>query len=145
MFYDNDNRVGKINEIEQKISLLEHKEPPQKGTGYWQKLTTYCEKLSADQLNFINTNNMVMKKHRQLMKAFNLFLFERYKEEFAQVECMKPLCDEYIDTIEKCGAEYGENIKNTVEENAKLKNRITELERKLNETSRTRQGGKVHT
>jgi hypothetical protein len=143
MFYDTD-KVGKINEIEQKIFSLEHKAPTSEA-GYWQKLTKYCEKLSADQLNFINKNKTVNENKRQLMEAFNLFLFERYKDEFAQIEGMKPLCDKYINSIIECGTEYSNNVQKAVEENSELKNKIAELERKLNETKGTRQGGKVHT
>jgi BMFP domain-containing protein YqiC len=73
-----------------------------------------------------------------MMEAFNLFLFEKYKDDFAQVETIRPICDEYINTILQVADEYGDVMKRTLEENEKLKARIEELERKNAKQNTTR-------
>ena len=104
-------------------------------TSYWQRLTDYCNKMSADQQIFVNNNSKVQEARASMMEAFNLFLFERYKEDFAQVENFQKLCDTYIDTVIETSKDYSKQVLNTANENANLKARIAELERKLDAKS----------
>lgn len=131
------DKVGNIKNLEQQLKSLESKTSTN-STGYWQILSSNCEKMSADQLNFINSNNKVIECKAKMMEAFNLFLFERYKDDFAQVETIRPICDEYINTILQVADEYGDVMKRTLEENEKLKARIEELERKNAKQNTTR-------
>lgn len=131
------DKVGNIKNLEQQLKSLESKTSTN-SSGYWQILSSNCEKMSADQLNFINSNNKVIECKAKMMEAFNLFLFERYKDDFAQVETIRPICDEYINTILQVADEYGDVMKRTLEENEKLKARIEELERKNAKQNTTR-------
>lgn len=131
------DKVGNIKNLEQQLKSLESKTSTN-STGYWQILSSNCEKMSADQLNFINSNNKVIECKAKMMEAFNLFLFERYKEDFAQVETIRPICDEYINIILQVADEYGDVMKRTLEENEKLKAKIQELERKNAKQNTTR-------
>jgi hypothetical protein len=131
------DKVGNIKNLEQQLKSLESKTSTN-STGYWQILSSNCEKMSADQLNFINSNNKVIECKAKMMEAFNLFLFEKYKDDFAQVETIRPICDEYINTILQVADEYGDVMKRTLEENKKLKARIEELERKNAKQNTTR-------
>lgn len=131
------DKVGNIKNLEQQLKSLESKTSTN-STGYWQILSSNCEKMSADQLNFINSNNKVIECKAKMMEAFNLFLFEKYKDDFAQVETIRPICDEYINTILQVADEYGDVMKRTLEENEKLKARIEELERKNAKQNTTR-------
>lgn len=131
------DKVGNIKNLEQQLKSLESKTSTN-STGYWQILSSNCEKMSADQLNFINSNNKVIECKAKMMEAFNLFLFEKYKDDFAQAETIRPICDEYINTILQVADEYGDVMKRTLEENEKLKARIEELERKNAKQNTTR-------
>ena len=131
------DKVGNIKNLEQQLKSLESKTSTN-STGYWQILSSNCEKMSADQLNYINSNNKVIECKAKMMEAFNLFLFEKYKDDFAQVETIRPICDEYINTILQVADEYGDVMKRTLEENEKLKARIEELERKNAKQNTTR-------
>lgn len=131
------DKVGNIKNLEQQLKSLESKTSTN-SSGYWQILSSNCEKMSADQLNFINSNNKVIECKAKMMEAFNLFLFEKYKDDFAQVETIRPICDEYINTILQVADEYGDVMKRTLEENEKLKARIEELERKNAKQNTTR-------
>ena len=131
------DKVGNIKNLEQQLKSLESKTSTN-STGYWSILSSNCEKMSADQLNFINSNNKVIECKAKMMEAFNLFLFEKYKDDFAQVETIRPICDEYINTILQVADEYGDVMKRTLEENEKLKARIEELERKNAKQNTTR-------
>ena len=130
------NTVGSIESIEQKIKQLEN---PANSTSYWQKLADMCNKMSADQLNFVQNSEEVTEAKNRMMEAFNLYLFETYKEQFAENELFTKYCDEYIDTINDISVGYSDSITKTLDENAKLKAKIKELERKLsNEKSDTK-------
>ena len=131
------DKVGNIKNLEQQLKSLESK-TSSNSSGYWQILSSNCEKMSADQLNFINSNTKVIECKAKMMEAFNLFMFEKYKDDFAQVETIRPICDEYINTILQVADEYGDVMKRTLEENEKLKARIEELERKNAKQNTTR-------
>ena len=131
------DKVGNIEFLEKQLKSLESKTSTN-STGYWSILSSNCEKMSADQLNFINSNDKVIECKAKMMEAFNLFLFERYKEEFSQVETIRPICDEYVNTILQVADDYGDVMKRTLEENEKLKAKIQELERKNAKQNTTR-------
>ena len=133
MFSFNDNKVGSnIEQIEQKLKVLEANATTNK-TSYWQRLIANCEKMSADQLKFIDTNKNVIEAKAKMMNAFNLYLFERFKEDFASVETLQPICNEYIETILKTSDEYADVLANTLKENEILKQKLLEMERKQND------------
>ena len=133
MFSFNDNKVGSnIEQIEQKLKVLEANATTNK-TSYWQRLIANCEKMSADQLKFIDTNKNVIEAKAKMMNAFNLYLFERFKEDFASVETLQPICNEYIETILKTSDEYADVLANTLKENEILKQKLLEMERKKND------------
>ena len=72
------------------------------------------------------------------MEAFNLYLFEKFKDDFVEVEMFTKLCDEYVDTITDIAQRYSDGVIKTLDENKELKAKIKELERKLNEKSDTK-------
>lgn len=137
--FKSDDRVGNIELLEQKLKHFEEQSSINE-TGYWQNLSEMCSKLSSDQLNYINNNENVIDKKNKMMEAFNLFLFEKFKKDFAEIPNCQKLCDDYIDTIQDTIANYNEQIANTIEENKELKTKIAELERKIknNEKSNTK-------
>lgn len=130
--FGNFNKVGSVEFLEQKLKQLE---TPANNTSYWQKLSDTCSKMSADQLNYVSNNEEVIATKSKMMEAFNLYLFERFKEEFASAEMFTKYCDEYVDKITDIASNYSESIAKTLDENEKLKAKIAKLERALNEKS----------
>ena len=136
MMFESFNKVGTIETLEQKLKQLEQK--PASNASYWQKLSDMCAKMSADQLNYVQNSEEVLKAKSQVMEAFNLYLFEKFKDDFVEVEMFTKLCDEYVDTITDIAQRYSEGVIKTLDENKELKAKIKELERKLNEKSDTK-------
>lgn len=133
----NDGRVGEVEYYRQLLSQRDSSQGPKSSTGLWQKLTDYCNKMSADQQSFVERNQKVQESRAKMMDAFLLYLFERHKDEFIQLDSFQMLCDDYVNTVIETGKEYSAQIAHTVNENADLKARIAELERKINEQSST--------
>ena len=127
----NFDRVEHIEHIESKLKQLESKAQMNK-MGYWHKLSAYCSNMSADQLKFINSNKAVVESYKKMMDAFNLFLFEKYKEDFAQLEEVKPLCEHYINSVLNASDEYADVLIATQKENEELRKKIAELEKRQN-------------
>lgn len=131
----NDGRVGEIEYYKQQLANLGQNNVPVKQESYWQKLTDYCNKMSADQQSFVNNSKEVRDSRAKMMEAFNLYLFERYKDEFIQLDDFRELCDRYVDSVLSTSTEYSAQVARTADENVSLKARIAELERKLNAKS----------
>ena len=134
--FESFNKVGTSETFEQKLKQLEQK--PASKSSYWQKLSDTCAKMSADQLNYVQNSEEVLKAKSQVMEAFNLYLFEKFKDDFVEVEMFTKLCDEYVDTITDIAQRYSDGVIKTLDENKELKAKIKELERKLNEKSDTK-------
>lgn len=130
------DRVGNIELLEHKLKHLENKTSTSK-SDYWQKLSDICSKLSADQLNYVTNNQNVTNAKNKMMEAFSLYLFEKYKDDFAEIQTFQTVCDDYVDTIEDTIKEYSNKVTSTFEENKILKNKISELERKLNNNEKS--------
>lgn len=99
----------------------------------WQKLTDYYNKISSDQRLFVENHEAVITAQRQMLEAFSLFLFTKFKNEMSQEATFRKFCDTYVDTVIATGETYQERISAIVDENEMLKARIAELEGKSNE------------
>lgn len=118
------NRVGRIELLEKQINNLNVQENQ---TSYWQKLSKMCENLSSDQQEYINTSDEVKKAKLQMMEAFNLFLFESFKEQFAGNDFFLKYCDEYIYKVQDALNDYKSNMARVIEENKKLKEELEQV------------------
>lgn len=120
------NRVGRIELLEKQINNLNVQENQ---TSYWQKLSKMCENLSSDQQEYINTSDEVKKAKLQMMEAFNLFLFESFKEQFAGNDFFLKYCDEYIYKVQDALNAYKSNMSRVIEENKKLKEELEQVKK----------------
>lgn len=118
-----DTRAGRIELLEQTINSFN----ADNKTSYWNKLSDICSKMSSTQLNFVDTNKNVIDKKLQMMEAFNLFLFQKMRDEFVKYPEFEKICDSYIDSIIEALKEYDDNITNILEENRKLKEENADL------------------
>lgn len=96
----------------------------------WQRLTDYYSKISSDQRLFVESHEAVIAAQRQLMEAFSLFLFMKFKGEMCQEAAFQKFCDTYVEAIIEAGNGYAERIASVLDENQELKARIAELEGK---------------
>jgi hypothetical protein len=129
------NKVGSIESLEEKIKSLGSNK-----TSYWLKLSESCSKMSADQLNYVSNDEAVINAKSKMMDAFSLFLFEKYKEDFASTEMFVKYCDDYIDTINDVSKNYTDSIIKTLDENKELKAKILKLEKELNNAKSNAKG-----
>ena len=126
--FESKNKVGSIEALEQKLKSLE---APANRTSYWQKLSEKCSKMSADQLHFVSNSDEVIEAKSKMMEAFNLFLFEKFKEDFVEIEQFQKLADSYIDTIEDIGKDYTKQVTKTIEENLEQRQEIERLKQEI--------------
>lgn len=121
--------------LDDRLILNKYQEP-----SYWQKLSDYWNKMSADQQIYINNSQKVLEYRAQMMEAFNLFLFEKFKDEFSRVADFRKFCDEYVDAVINSGTDYANEVAKAINERKVLQEKVAELERKLNESNSNRAG-----
>ena len=142
--YKSDNKVGLIEQYKQELkSIQNHSFTNSNNIGYWNRLTDYISKFSTDQLKFIDNNQQVIKAHNDMLNTFVQYLFEKNKDDFAAFDEFRPVCDTYIDCVIKTASEYDDKVSEALNENAELKNKLKEYEKRIAEVERTKNGHKA--
>lgn len=142
--YKSDNKVGLIEQYKQEIkSIQNHSFTNSNNIGYWNRLTDYISKFSTDQLKFIDNNQQVIKAHNDMLNTFVEYLFEKNKDDFAAFDEFRPVCDTYIDCVIKTASEYDNKVSEALSENAELKNKLKEYEKRIAEVEGTKNGHKA--
>lgn len=121
-----ENKVGKIEALQQQVKDLNAQASK---TSYWLKLSKMCENLSSDQQEYINTNEEVKNAYSQMMEAFNLFLFETLKEQFASNPLFTICCDRYVDSVQDALNSYQNNMSELRREYGKLKDELAQIKK----------------
>ena len=142
--YKSDNKVGLIEQYKQELkSIQNHSFTNSNNIGYWNRLTDYINKFSTDQLKFIDNNQQVIKAHNDMLNTFVQYLFEKNKDDFAAFDEFRPVCDTYIDCVIKTASEYDDKVSEALNENAELKNKLKEYEKRIAEVEGTKNGHKA--
>ena len=142
--YKSDNKVGLIEQYKQELkSIQNHSFTSSNNIGYWNRLTDYISKFSTDQLKFIDNNQQVIKAHNDMLNTFVQYLFEKNKDDFAAFDEFRPVCDTYIDCVIKTASEYDDKVSEALNENAELKNKLKEYEKRIAEVEGTKNGHKA--
>lgn len=142
--YKSDNKVGLIEQYKQELkSIQNHSFTNSNNIGYWNRLTDYISKFSTDQLKFIDNNQQVIKAHNDMLNTFVQYLFEKNKDDFAAFDEFRPVCDTYIDCVIKTASEYDDKVSEALNENAELKNKLKEYEKRIAEVEGTKNGHKA--
>lgn len=142
--YKSDNKVGLIEQYKQELkSIQNHSFTNSNNIGYWNRLTDYISKFSTDQLKFIDNNQQVIKAHNNMLNTFVQYLFEKNKDDFAAFDEFRPVCDTYIDCVIKTASEYDDKVSEALNENAELKNKLKEYEKRIAEVEGTKNGHKA--
>lgn len=142
--YKSDNKVGLIEQYKQELkSIQNHSFTNSNNIGYWNRLTDYISKFSTDQLKFIDNNQQVIKAHNDMLNTFVQYLFEKNKDDFAAFDEFRPVCDTYINCVIKTASEYDDKVSEALNENAELKNKLKEYEKRIAEVEGTKNGHKA--
>ena len=142
--YKSDNKVGLIEQYKQELkSIQNHSFTNSNNIGYWNRLTDYISKFSTDQLKVIDNNQQVIKAHNDMLNTFVQYLFEKNKDDFAAFDEFRPVCDTYIDCVIKTASEYDDKVSEALNENAELKNKLKEYEKRIAEVEGTKNGHKA--
>lgn len=141
--YKSDNKVGLIEQYKQELKSIQNHSFTNSNNGYWNRLTDYISKFSTDQLKFIDNNQQVIKAHNDMLNTFVQYLFEKNKDDFAAFDEFRPVCDTYIDCVIKTASEYDDKVSEALNENAKLKNKLKEYEKRIAEVEGTKNGHKA--
>ena len=142
--YKSDNKVELIEQYKQELkSIQNHSFTNSNNIGYWNRLTDYISKFSTDQLKFIDNNQQVIKAHNDMLNTFVQYLFEKNKDDFAAFDEFRPVCDTYIDCVIKTASEYDDKVSEALNENAELKNKLKEYEKRIAEVEGTKNGHKA--
>ena len=142
--YKSDNKVGLIEQYKQELkSIQNHSFTNSNNIGYWNRLTDYISKFSTDQLKFIDNNQQVIKAYNDMLNTFVQYLFEKNKDDFAAFDEFRPVCDTYIDCVIKTASEYDDKVSEALNENAELKNKLKEYEKRIAEVEGTKNGHKA--
>ena len=141
--YKSDNKVGLIEQYKQELKSIQNHSFTNSNIGYWNRLTDYISKFSTDQLKFIDNNQQVIKAHNDMLNTFVQYLFEKNKDDFAAFDEFRPVCDTYIDCVIKTASEYDDKVSEALNENAELKNKLKEYEKRIAEVEGTKNGHKA--
>ena len=141
--YKSDNKVGLIEQYKQELKSIQNHSFTNSNNGYWNRLTDYISKFSTDQLKFIDNNQQVIKAHNDMLNTFVQYLFEKNKDDFAAFDEFRPVCDTYIDCVIKTASEYDDKVSEALNENAELKNKLKEYEKRIAEVEGTKNGHKA--
>ena len=142
--YKSDNKVGLIEQYKQELkSIQNHSFTNSNNIGYWNTLPHCISKFSTDQLKFIDNNQQVIKAHNDMLNTFVQYLFDKNKDDFAAFDEFRPVCDTYIDCVIKTASEYDDKVSEALNENAELKNKLKEYEKRIAEVEGTKNGHKA--
>lgn len=96
----------------------------------WQRFDEVVGRMSAEQLNYVNTSPSGIKAREELMDVFVNWLFEVHKNEFVAIPQFKQLAEGYVDAIASTAQEYLDKQREVLAENERLRAEIEELKKR---------------
>lgn len=122
--------MDNIKELEKKIAELNKKETD--GNSVWSVLDNRTKEMTEQDILAINSNSEVNTVREEMLNAFvGMFLFGKYRDEFASIPSFRPICDKYISTVLSVKSDiYKKNV-SLEEENKRLKQELEEARRAL--------------
>jgi hypothetical protein len=88
---------------------------------YWSKLKDSTGSMDVSQITYVMSQDSVKEKYREMLEAFNSFLFEKFKEDFSAVPTFQPVVEDYVNAVLKSAENYGNHVKDLEEENKRLR------------------------
>lgn len=117
--------TDKIKELESKILSLQGQ---QNTSPVWSLLDDNTKNLTQQEIDCINNDKSVSKTRNKMIDAFvSLFLFAKFRDEFANIPAFKTLCEQYVNAIMNVKNKlYKQNV-DLITENERLKAEIERL------------------
>lgn len=122
--------MDNIKELEKKIAELNKKETD--SNSVWSVLDNRTKEMTEQDILAINSNSEVNTVREEMLNAFvGMFLFGKYRDEFASIPSFRPICDKYISTVLSVKSDiYKKNV-SLEEENKRLKQELEDARRAL--------------
>lgn len=119
----------RVKELEARIASLrntQHTDVQQ--STLWTTLDDNIKGISQQEIEAINADLEVSKARDAMMGVFTgMFLFSRFRDEFASIPAFRPLCDQYISAILKAKADTFRRATELEAENKRLKEELEKL------------------
>lgn len=116
--------TDKIKELESKILSLQG----QNINPIWSLLDDNTKNLTQQEIDCINNDKSVSKTRGKMIDAFvSLFLFAKFRDEFATIPAFKTLCEQYVNAIMNVKNKLHKQNADLITENERLKAEIERL------------------
>lgn len=116
--------TDKIKELESKILSLQG----QNTNPIWSLLDDNTKNLTQQEIDCINNDKSVSKARSKMIDAFvSLFLFAKFRDEFANIPTFKALCEQYVNAIMNVKNKLHKQNIDLITENERLKAEIERL------------------
>lgn len=96
-------------------------------TDQWKRLQDATANIDIAQAKWVMDQEVVRSSYESMMTAFNHYLFEKFKDEFAGLSLYQDIVNKYVDSILTTAANYAKHTANLEKENEELKQKLQEL------------------
>lgn len=93
----------------------------------WKRLQDATVSIDMSQSNWIMSQESVKAAHGDLMQAFQHYLFERFKDEFASLPLYQDIVSKYVDSVLTAAQGFAKRTEQLERENEELKRKLEEL------------------
>lgn len=122
--------TDRIADLQAKLAMLEQKQNVSAKSVIWGILDDKTKELSEQDIAAINSSPEVKNRLAEMMNAFTgMFLFAKYRDEFAGIPAFRPLCDKYISAVLDAKAARYKRTAELEEENQRLKEELAAAKR----------------
>lgn len=97
-------------------------------TDQWKRLQDATVSIDMAQATWIMSQEPVKSSYENMMTAFNHYLFEKFKDDFASLSPYHDIVNTYVESILTTAQKYAKHTEQLAKENEELKQRLKELE-----------------
>lgn len=120
--------MDNITELEKRISELKNNGSNKSSNSIWNVLDNRTKELTEQDIIAINSSEDVRKVKEEMLSSFvGMFLFSKYRDEFASIPSFRPICDKYISSVLSVKSDIYKKNLSLEEENKKLKQELQQL------------------
>lgn len=122
--------TDRIGELEAKLAMLQQNQNVSAKSVIWGVLDDKTRDLSEKDIAAINSSPEVKSRLEEMMGAFTgMFLFGKYRDEFAAIPAFRPMCDKYIAAVLDAKAARYQHTAELEAENQRLKEELAAARR----------------
>lgn len=94
---------------------------------HWKRLQDATSSIDMSQSNWIMSQDNVKSAYGDLMQAFQHYLFERFKDDFAGLPLYQDIISKYVDSVLAAAQGFAKRTAQLEKENEELKQKLQEL------------------